>query len=217
MALIDRLRSLAADGVFARQKNEDLRLLEEAIDRLRTSTMYSLQRKYTTALGVEIAAPLAAAVVNEMILDPPTDVRSKIFNEKNSSMISKESSEAHKHEGISGPSGCASYLYAAKILHCTIFDEATAATEVSKLAQLLRRQAADLRIFVPSCSDICGSDNRSECIQAINSFAKVFYYTNTWSGSNAGPAEMPLPSIPYQTDSTADIQPAATVKNSGSR
>lgn len=183
---------------FRSRAGEDLKLLEQGIGLLRLSTFYALQKRYTPRYGMETADNLAVAVVSVMILESPTEEDFITFYEKKRKEIGELALEAGMYGDVSGSAGCASYLYAAEILHSMMVKSSylTDATKSWKSCEALREQAATLGITVLSSEEICGSNDRSKCIQAIHSFAKAFYYTNTWTGVSSAAAELAYPSIP---------------------
>jgi hypothetical protein len=189
-------------GMFHSEDEEDLKLLEQAISLLRLSTLYCLGRKLTPVFGPDGANALAVAVLSHMILEPPQDETFAAFREKHRKDIEAQALEARKHEDLCGPSGCASYLYSAEILHSAMLkmsrQQGTAQKEKSPRA--LEEQASRLGIAVPTVLEICDSNNRAKCVEAIYSFAKAFYYTNTWAAPSPPLAELPLPSLPHSYD-----------------
>lgn len=181
---------------------EQLKTLEQGIGLLRLSSFYCLQKRYTPRLGLEKAATLAVAVVSKMILEPAGDERLGRFCEKHGTEIAAEALKIRTYEEMSGPSGCASYLFAAEMLHSRMVkgSDLTDATRKWKSSLELQEQAAHLAIEVPTSIDICGSNDKGKMIASILSFAKAFYYTNTWTGPSPAIPEVSLPSIPFDYD-----------------
>jgi hypothetical protein len=184
---------------FGGGEAEQLKVLEQGIELLRLSTVNCLRKRYASEVGPEMADALAVAVVSVMTLEPPCDEGSKAFYEQHRSEIGNRVQEAHGLEDISGPSGCASYLFAAEILHSAMVRACcpSDATRGWKSTRDLEEQAANLGIYLPSPQEICGSEDRGKCIDGILSFAKAFYYTNTWIGISPARIEVPVPSIPH--------------------
>jgi hypothetical protein len=194
-------------GMFRKENDEDLKVLEQAISLLRLSTLYCLNRKLAPKFGPDTANALAVAVVSVMILEPPKDDSLAAFHERHRKEIEAEASEVRKHEELSGPSGCASYLYSAEILYSAMVKVCRlhGAARTEKSTRALEEQANKLGIVVPTVQEICGSNDRARCIEAIHSFAKAFYYTNTWAAPIPPIAEIPLPTIPPGYDFLSDV------------
>jgi hypothetical protein len=194
-------------GMFRKENDGDLKVLEQAISLLRLSTLYCLNRKLAPKFGSDTANALAVAVVSVMILEPPKEDSLAAFQERHRKEIEAEASELHSFEELSGPSGCASYLYSAEILHSAMVKVCRlhGAAQTEKSTRALEEQAAKLGIVVPTVQEICGSNDRAMCIEAINSFAKAFYYTNTWAAPTPPLAEIPLPTIPPGYDFLSNV------------
>jgi hypothetical protein len=200
MSLFSKLVSLPPfKKMFNGKEEVHLKVLEQGISLLRLSTFYTLQRKLAPEVGPDSANALAVAVVSVMILESTSDDRFSAFYRSKRDEIARQAQEAHKHEEISGPSGCASYLYAAEILHAGMVKGAQVpdATKQWKSAKALQEQAENLGIYLPGREEICGSNDRGEFIDAIHSFAKAFYYSNTWTGTSPVLTNLPFPSIPF--------------------
>lgn len=189
-------------GVWTKTEKEELTVLEEGICLLRLSTFHCLQKTYLPRMGLDKANAIAIAVVSTMILDSPSDDRFRQFYQKNKQDIYAEAANAHQDKQISGPSGCASYLYAAEILRLSLIMASSGgdASPLSKTPEALLQQAVRLRIEVPTRQDICGSSDQVECVRAIHSFAKAFYYTNTWTGATPSVTGEELPSLQFDSE-----------------
>lgn len=179
MSLTAKLQSFSAvHKLFPRKQN--IELLVKSITLLRLSTFYRLQKKYLVKHNLDTANALAVAVVTAMVHEPPRDEIFRVFYRENRDEIRQEVLNAHKQDGVSGLSGCASYLYAAEILYGSLMKGGEG--EINN--RHLRQQAEKLGIMVPSREEICGSADVDQCINAIYSFATAFYYSNIWNGTS---------------------------------
>lgn len=212
MGLFSKVLSpLKREGLFIKPE-EHLKLLDQGIGILRLSTFYCLQKKYLPRFGVEKASALAAAVVGMLVVESLPDERCRVFYDRNKSEITMEAGELHKYEQFSGRAGCASYLLAAEIARAKIVKafHITDATKVWKSNLVLQERAESLGIFIPTGQDICGSEDTVECIRAIRNFAKLFYYTNTWSGPSPALPDALVPAIDYTKILLVNIEPLPT-------
>lgn len=208
MSFLSKLLSRTPlDKVLRGGEEECLKLLEQGISLLRLSSFNSLQKRYCSQYSPENANILAVAVVSVMILESPKQDSFAGFYERNRKEIGELAMEVRTFEELCGPSGCASYLYAAEMLHSSMVKAAYIpdATKNWKSAKALEEQAANLGIPIPTLHDICGSDDKKKAVEAIYRFAKLFYYTNTWIGRSPAITDVSLPTLPYSYEFLASM------------
>jgi hypothetical protein len=151
----------------------DFELLDKSIDFLCLGIFrYLLKKKYAPVYGEKMAKFWAAAVLNTILLQPPSNNEAQDFYRKNQEKILQDAVNINKDEELATAT---SYLYAAK----TISLAATTKNIYSERSQELGQQATRLGIYIPNTYDICGTDNMGDCIKSIDSFAKAFLNKNS--------------------------------------
>ena len=145
---------------------EALKLLDASIERLRAGIFGRLNQQYAARFGTE-SQFLSAAILNEAVLEGPSNKKAEEFRAKNASLISDEAMKMHLNVDLAQG---LSYLYAAQTLYLVWLTK----SPFSARAQALGEKATELNIHIPSTFDICGSDDAMACIAAIYEYASDF-------------------------------------------
>ena len=153
-------------GIFLRRQAG--KLLKISIQQLREGIISRLSQKYTSFYGEEKAFHLSIATLNRCLLEEPSDMESKIFNQNHSELIEYELKKLSQDDSVSK---AVSYLFAAEIM-CR---KAGTAKSSTKQLHELAEQAAKLKIKIPDKKDICGNSDLNDCVIELMKFATAFY------------------------------------------
>ena len=159
MGLLDWLRGSG--------KRNAIPSLEESIGALRLGTFARLQRNFRASRTPVEAQFLAAAVINEAVVELPANEDGARYLSSNLELIKSEARRMYADAEIARG---LSYLYAAQ----TILLAITLRDPFSSRAQELGARATALAIHIPNTYDICGSGDALQCIRAIQAFASGY-------------------------------------------
>ena len=85
--------------IFGRKKRL-LKNMGDAVDMVKIGMAKRLLSKYRENYGEEIAAPLAAAVTNELFSDKPSSVKGEDFLASNRDIVENELSNLHNDKAV---------------------------------------------------------------------------------------------------------------------
>jgi hypothetical protein len=158
MGLRDRIRNAF--------KPAPVKVLEASIEKLRLGIFARLWKKYTAEYGDQ-SKFLSVAILNEAILETPSNAEAEMYLAANRALIATEAMKVHLDaelaEGLS-------YLYAAQILYSVWVTRSPLPDQSTKLAE----KATELELYIPNTHDICGSSDANDCILAISQYAAKF-------------------------------------------
>jgi hypothetical protein len=153
--------------IFGSSKNQLIELLEASITQLRVGIFSRLSKKYISAYGKQKADLLSAAILNEALLEEPSNTEGDAFRKNNVLLIEDELKKISTDTIVSQ---AFSYLYATQTLYLVFITK----EPFPKRARELGEQATLLSIYIPNTFDICGSDNVQECVIEIMNYATKF-------------------------------------------
>lgn len=149
--------------------NDDFsKLLDDSQATIRLAIFARLFRDYTKLLGKDKAKFLAVAVLNEAIVEEPSNSEAKQFYESNRSLIIEESLKLCQNKKLAE---AFSYLYAAQIIYLAY----TTRNPIPERATQLSDRATELSLYIANTYDICGNSNMNQCAKAIVKYASEFF------------------------------------------
>jgi hypothetical protein len=142
-------------------------LLVDAMTQLQVGILTNLIVEYRSLAAQANVTLLAAAVLNEAVLESPINAEADQFSRAHSELVRKETLKLCQNPDIAE---ALSYLYVAKTLHLAFATR----NPLSEEAERLGERATELGIYIPNTYDVCGSGDAIECIRAIGEFAKKY-------------------------------------------
>ncbi len=157
--------------IFSDSNKQNIKLLEATITQLRVGIFSRLSKKYIPVYGKQNGEFLSVAILNEALIENPTNEEAENYCRNNKLLINEEVLQLSFDPVISE---AFSYLYAAQTLLLVFLTR----EPFSKRSQELGEQASRLGIYIPNTFDICGSDNAQECIFAIMEYSTKYLKKN---------------------------------------
>jgi hypothetical protein len=168
MVIFWRKRMGSINKLFGQPKPDYIEILDTSIEKLRLGVFAHLFSKYLKELDAAQAKFLAASVLNEIVVEKPSNLDAEHYYAANLNMIYQESLKLSQNEILSE---ALSYLYAAQILFLVHLTK----QPISERSMLLTERATELSIYIPSTYDICGTDDAKQCTLYIAKFADEFF------------------------------------------
>ena len=145
--------------IFRSSTTNRVKALDESISNLRLGIFGRLLRKYRKTHGETQGSLLCAAILNEALVEEPTNDDARRYLARHRDLIKVESLKLSHDADLAE---AFSYLYAAQALYLSIATH----SPFSERAQILQRACA-LSLSIPNTYEICGTGDGNDCIVAI--------------------------------------------------
>jgi hypothetical protein len=152
-------------GNLFRPRPERATTLTEPIELLQMAILTKLTVHYSSRFSPTEALVLANCVLTYAMLVEPQGADAQKYCESHEELVRDQAAQLSTNVEVAE---AFSYLYAALTIHVAILTK----NPFSEPAARLCDRATELSLYIPNTYDICGSDNASECVQAIQTFAQ---------------------------------------------
>lgn len=153
--------------LFGQPKSNYIDLLDKSIEKLRLGILAHLYSKYSKEIGENEAKFLAASVLNEIVVETPSNEEAEHYYKANLNKIYQEALKLSQNEILSE---AISYLYAAQIMFLVYLTK----LPISERSQQLTDRATELSLYIADMYYICGTDDVNQFITFIAEFANEF-------------------------------------------